>query len=108
MAEPKIKITVVKVMDMNEIYGAEELGVTPTMSPLCEFFRKGQEFILDFEQNDPVLPRGFCPGAFMDIYRWIHALRFGANFHWIKEKGKVVVCCTDGLRPVVFRLERIE
>ena len=27
---------------------------------------------------------------------------------WIKKKGNMVSCCTDGLRPVIFKLERIE
>jgi len=26
----------------------------------------------------------------------------------MKEKGVVISCCTDGLRPVIFKLERIE
>ncbi|MFC1804030.1 TIGR04076 family protein [Thermoproteota archaeon] len=29
------------------------------------------------------------------------------NYPWLNEKGKAVACCTDGLRPVIFLLERI-
>jgi len=108
MPQPRIKITVLKLMDMRELYGNEDLGVTATMGPVCDLFKEGQEFVLDFAKDNPVMPAGFCPGAFMDLYRWIHALRFGADFPWVKEKGKVVACCTDGFRPVVFRLERLE
>jgi len=44
----------------------------------------------------------------MDISRYLSGLRAGADYNWMNEKGKVLVCCTDGFRPVVFRLERIE
>ena len=65
---------------------------------------EGQEFITDLVR----IPEGFCPGAFADIFRYVSALRSGANYPWMKEKGTVLACCTDGFRPVVFRLERIE
>jgi len=34
-------------------------------------------------------------------------LAFGGDFPWFKEKGIAISCCSDGLRPVVFKLERI-
>ncbi|MCK4693736.1 MAG: TIGR04076 family protein, partial [Anaerolineales bacterium] len=27
---------------------------------------------------------------------------------WIKQSGTIITCCTDGLRPVIFKVERIE
>jgi len=27
---------------------------------------------------------------------------------WMKKDGTNIVCCTDGMSPVVFKLERIE
>jgi uncharacterized repeat protein (TIGR04076 family) len=33
----------------------------------------------------------------------------GGNFDpWVKEKGTAIACCTDGYRPVVFKIEAIE
>jgi uncharacterized repeat protein (TIGR04076 family) len=32
----------------------------------------------------------------------------GGDFHWMKEPGTLIACCNDGVRPVVFRLERID
>ncbi|RLB26553.1 MAG: TIGR04076 family protein, partial [Deltaproteobacteria bacterium] len=29
-------------------------------------------------------------------------------YPWLKQKGVAIACCTDGLRPVIFKLERIE
>jgi uncharacterized repeat protein (TIGR04076 family) len=27
---------------------------------------------------------------------------------WVEQKGAAIACCTDGYRPVVFKIERIE
>ena len=35
-------------------------------------------------------------------------MMFGGNMPWLKEKGTTITCCTDGLRPVIFKLERME
>ena len=43
-----------------------------------------------------------------DIQRDIFHTLYGGYYPWMKEKGVVISCCTDGLRPVVFKLERIE
>ena len=101
---PKVKITVVKRPNLDEIHADSDLGCTPQMDPVCDRFREGQEFVTDFSS----VPEGFCTGAYADIYRFLSGLRFGADYPWVKEPGKVLVCCTDGFRPVVFRLERIE
>ena len=100
----KVRITVVKRLDFNEIHGNADLGCSAKMDPVCDMFTEGQEFVTDLTE----MPQGFCVGAFVDICRFITGLRFGANYPWMNEKGKVLTCCTDGFRPVVFRLERIE
>ena len=41
----KVKITVVKKLDMNEIHGEAKAGVTPKIVPVCEVFEEGQEFL---------------------------------------------------------------
>ena len=100
----KVRITVVARLDFNEIHGNADLGCSAKMDPVCGMFTEGQEFVT--VGGD--MPQGFCPGAFADIFRYISGLRFEANYPWMNEKGKVLACCTDGFRPVVFRLERIE
>jgi len=74
------------------------------MDSVCNQFKEGQEFVTDIAK----VPEGFCPSAFVDIFRFISGLQSGADYPWMNEQGKVLVCCTDGFRPVVFRLERIE
>ena len=100
----KVRITVVKRRNLNDIHGNADLGCSAKMDPVCGKFTEGQEFVTDVTE----MPQGFCLGAFVDIFRLISGLRSGANYPWMNEKGKVLACCTDAFRPVVFRLERIE
>ena len=106
--EPSIRITIVKKWDMRELYHKPIDGVTPITDPVCGYFAEGQEFTIDFQKDDPLMPKGFCSGAWHDMFRWITALRHGGDFHWIEEEGTILVCCTDALRPVVFKLERLD
>ena len=100
----QVKITVVKRLDFDAIHADSDLGCSANMDSVCDQFHEGQEFVTDTTK----VPEGFCPGAFVDIFRFVSGLRSGANYPWMNEPGKALVCCTDGFRPVVFRLERIE
>jgi len=105
MVEPhKVKITVLKRLHPSEVF--ETSPVTPS-EPLgaCEVFRDGQEFIIDVEEGS--IPEDFCSAAWHCIYCNVRTLAFGGNLPWYKEKGVAINCCPDGLRPVVFKLERI-
>ncbi|UCH37510.1 MAG: TIGR04076 family protein [Candidatus Bathyarchaeota archaeon] len=53
------------------------------------------------------MPEGFCTSAWNSIYGSIRTLSFGGNFPWFKENGIAINCCIDGLRPVIFKLERV-
>lgn len=98
----KVKITVLKRFSPTEVF--EKSPVTP-VKPLgaCELFRDGQEFFVD---EDGKMPEGFCTSAWHTIFSDVRILSFGGNPPWFKEKGVDINCCTDGLRPVVFKLER--
>ena len=99
----KVKITVVKKVNNKDMFG-DNPPVGFTAVPECDRVELGQEFISD----EGKCPPGFCSWAFADIQRDITHLRLGGDFPWIKEKGTILSCCTDGVRPVVFKLERIE
>jgi uncharacterized repeat protein (TIGR04076 family) len=100
----KVKITVVKKFVAEDLIKdfvtdeRKEQGFA-----LCDAFEMGQEFILE----KPNKPDGFCSWAFADINRDIIAMMGGANLPWISKEGTAIACCTDGLRPVVFKIERI-
>ncbi len=99
-----VRITVVKCLNFNDIHSDSNLECSADMAPVCERFAEGQVFETDMQN----IPEGFCPFAFIDISKFISGLRSGADYEWMNEKGTVLACCTDGFRPVVFRLERIE
>jgi len=66
-----------------------------TVAP-CDVFEDGQEFVVD---RWDVLPEGFCEWAWEDIQNKVELA---------EQLGVVVACCTDGFRPVVFAIERLE
>ena len=98
----KVKITVLQMTLNKELadqYGVEGLST-------CPFHKEGQVFYADYAKPD-----GLCDEAWKAIYQYVFALAHGAQnglFYygdWIKEKGVAIVCCNDGLRPVIFKLE---
>jgi uncharacterized repeat protein (TIGR04076 family) len=100
----EVKITVLKKLGSQQIF-----GTTPPLgedADPCPVFEIGQEFIV---RKDGEMPKGFCHWAWNDLYKVVTALRYGAN--WDPEAHEtgapIIRCCTDGLRPVIFRLERI-
>jgi uncharacterized repeat protein (TIGR04076 family) len=96
-----VKITVVAHLKPGKIF--EELAAD-TLTAECGRALLGQEYI----SKQMSMPEGFCSWAWADIQRDVVHLAMDGDFSWIKKKGSMVSCCTDGLRPVVFKLERIE
>lgn len=94
-----VKITVEKRLSNEGLI--EKYGVGVEL--LCGAVEEGQEFIV----KDLKMPEGFCAWAWADIQRDVVALALGGNFPWIKDEGVTISCCTDGFRPVVFKLERL-
>lgn len=99
-----VKITVLKKMSAKDVYGHLLPEMADDVPTYCERMEEGQEFIME---GTGVMPVGFCTWAWHDIYPEITVLRFGGNFPWVKKKGLIYSCCTDGMRPVFFKLERL-
>ena len=74
----KGKITVWKETLDEEL--AKEYGVSGLGA--CPMLKEGQVFHADYAK-----PEGFCDGD------------------WIRKPGVAICSCTDGLRPVIFKLE---
>ncbi len=71
----------------------------------CPLLNEGDEFIFEGEAK---MPEGFCPWAWIDIYRGVYSLAAGASFaSWTKRGDMHILCCTDGTRPVIFKVEAI-
>jgi len=100
----RVKITVLKKLSSKEVYGGPLPEVGEDMAPYCDRLQVGQEFIMD---ESGAMPPGFCTWAWHDIYPAVTGLRFGGNFPWMKKEGMIYSCCSDGARPVFFRIERL-
>jgi uncharacterized repeat protein (TIGR04076 family) len=106
MARHKVKITVLKRVTPEYIFD----GDVPT-SPggkkytICTRFKEGDEYIVEKSVS---CPEGFCGYAWKDIYSDVRVLSLGGDHEPWVEKPKMISCCTDGIRPVSFILERIE
>jgi len=88
-----VKITVVKRdfdKAMNEKYKTGNRGP-------CDQLAVNHEFIAKMPW---VPPEKFCEWAWADIRTYIHMVNISGN--------PMLTCCTDGNRPVTFRLERVE
>jgi len=99
----KCKITVLKTLfleDLAEEYGSKGLGKCPAHTV-------GQEFFADCAKPD-----GFCDEAWKAIYQYVFALSHGSQIFyygdWIDKPGVAICSCNDGIRPVIFKIERAE
>lgn len=101
-----VRITVLKCelyQDLlNEHYSPES---RERKRPICPTFKEGQVFDLHPWRFKP---DGFCDWAWSDIYRDVTSVAFGVGHPWASPKPMAIACCTDGARPVVFRIERVE
>ena len=95
-----VKITVLKQLDMGAIF--KEYAALD-VDPICFMCTKKTVFISKHLDAPP----GFCGWAWADLQRDVAHLALGGDFPWIKQPGTMITTCTDGLRPVVFKLERL-
>lgn len=101
-----VKITVVK-KTFNADLAEEYLVNKPE---LCTAFSEGQQFYVDDAFSKPA---GFCDWAWTDIHKIVTALFTGGNFStgffdgWMKDGSSMITCCTDGIRPVIFKVGRV-
>lgn len=99
----KCKITVLKCHFDEELakeYGVKGLGK-------CPFHEVGQTFYADYAKPD-----GLCDEAWKAIYQYVFALAHGSGVFyygdWIDKPGVAICSCNDGLRPVIFKVERMD
>lgn len=98
----KIKITVVKVFTPKDVFGKEFARTDGTVVEPCHL-KEGQEWITNGFTN----PEDFCSWAFADFRKDFYLLAFGGDIP-DTPKGVVHTVCSDGKRPVCFKLERFE
>lgn len=96
-----VKITVLKKLEVPDIHEAYAAAGVPTSCAKCQ---EGHEYISKNVQK----PDGFCSWAWVAVQDKVVFLALGHDYPWIKQKGTEIVCCADGLHPVLYKLERVE
>lgn len=97
----KVKITVLRKEFYPEL--ADEYLTEGREVGTCPLLNVGDTFIFE---GSAKMPEGFCPWAWIDIYRSVSAMSSGSTCKpWNNRDGQTIVCCTDGIRPVVFNVE---
>lgn len=101
----KLKITVIKktlhqeLIDnyLSDSYKNKGFGY-------CDKFTVGQEFTID---SLHLVPTDFCAWAWKDIQNELAILMHDGKVPWMKDQSTAIVCCTDGFRPVIFKIDKI-
>ena len=97
----KIKITVVKAFSPEEVFGHSLHTKTGTKITKCKY-TPGQTWTTENMRR----PEGFCDWAWQDMRKDLYLLTFGGDIS-DTEPGVIYIPCSDGKRPVVFKLERL-
>ena len=98
----KIKITVVKKFNPKDVFGHDITFPIGEIVPTCYIFDEGEEFIIENLEK----PEKFCGWGWKTVLKDLEILDSGDDVSWTKP-GIIYTCCTDGARPVCFKLERI-
>ena len=125
----KVKVT---VLDKKLYPELQEKYCADPKAGACPCYNVGDEFI--FERNvekddfwhmrlntlvktsgNPDTVAGgpkiaFCSEAWDAIARYIYTGLQGGSIMkgWMKEENTMITCCSDGTRPVIFKIERID
>ncbi len=99
-----VKITVVKIEYYPDLVKDVNTDIVGEFGR-CPFFKEGQEFIIRDIDN---IPNGFCSWAWADIERDVAIILFGGQPQPVlKNPNSMYSCCDEGLRPVIFKIERV-
>jgi len=103
MPEHNVKITVVKRVSPEYIF--DKKFYTPSGKEIVNCsYKEGESYLV----TDGNMPEGFCHHAWFALYPKVNFLRYGGDYDDWAGKGINYVCCPDGIRPVVFKLEKQE
>ncbi len=97
-----VKITVLKKHKNDEIIN--EYALDTTVPECSKIGPIGKEYVT----TGINIPEDFCSWAWVDIHRDVIHLVFGGDFPFMKQKGTAIAACTDGLKPVIFKIERLD
>jgi uncharacterized repeat protein (TIGR04076 family) len=95
-----VKITVLKTLGTKELWGDD--APPSDAADVCSLYTVGTEYIskgLAVPENWP------CSWAWHDIFKEVLHIGLGGDF-FVDPGNFIYACCTDGMRPVFFKIER--
>jgi uncharacterized repeat protein (TIGR04076 family) len=101
----RCKITILKRTLHQDLIDAYKTPEAAAQFGACPLFHEGQEFIVDSPWSPPAL---FCSWAWADFRQYMLNLCLDGEFPTSNPSNIFITCCTDGFRPVIFKLERID
>jgi len=116
MPWPRVRIAVLKRAVFEDIckeYGSNDFLDRGGCGP-CGQFQDGQEFILDHSLD---MPENFCTYAFADIRHELMVVPNGRSQPYVRAEGTAIATnrcpssgssAQDAMKPVLFKIERIE
>lgn len=103
-----IKITIVKTLDACDVFkGNIPKHIPDENRGPCKKHKVGDQFTCETHE----CPDGFCSWAYADIQKDITDLHYDSPPYyerWLKGRRVNYVSCTNGLAPVIFKIERVE
>jgi len=93
----RVRITVLKKLFHQEF--VDRFAANPEHWKACTHFEEGQEFVTALDAPWE-MPAGFCGWAWADMQKLVYGMARGGQ-------DVFVTCCTDGYRPVIFKLEKV-
>jgi uncharacterized repeat protein (TIGR04076 family) len=103
----KVKITVLRKIDPEIIFKGQ-IPLRPDSGypyTICNAVEEDQEFIVEKNRE---MPQGFCPSAWKAIDKSLSLIQWGGDYYPNLPKGVAITCCSDGIRPVSFKIERLD
>jgi len=99
-----IKIEVIRLFHPRDVFGKDITYPSGNIADICSAFKVGDVFVSEKGTKPVNFP---CDWAWRDLYKDIAVLRFGGNFNHCPT-GTIYTSCTDGMKPVIFKLSREE
>jgi uncharacterized repeat protein (TIGR04076 family) len=94
-----VKITVTKMLGTKELWGNE---VESVADDVCPRFKVGEIYMTKGSSMPENWP---CSWAWHDIFKEVLHLSLGGEF-FAEPGNHIMACCTDGMRPVFYKIER--
>ncbi len=88
---------------MDKVY--QIIATVQSVKGHCDFgYQVGEQVVFDGE----TVQGRVCLHALYSFLPKVFAMRYGADFPWLKDKDVATHACPDAFNPVVFEIRRVE